>query len=313
MTVMGIDFRNPIGLSAGFDKAISMPLMMKNVGFGWMTGGSVTWGSYEGNAGQWFHRLPKSKSLVVHAGLPSEGAPVVAERVKKFDAKVLDGFPLNVSIAKTNSATSVGDVAGIADYCKSLELFDRLEQVSFLEINISCPNAFGGESFTTPKRLEQLLQATDLLKLRKPVVVKMPINLSNKEFDRLLDVAVRHDVTGVAICYLLKDRKRAKLQDPLPDSVQGNLSGQPNRDITTELIRRTYKKYGMRLTIIGIGGIMSADDAYEKIKAGASLVALITGLIYEGPQLVGEINYGLEKLLKRDGFTSVSDVVGTGV
>jgi dihydroorotate dehydrogenase len=105
----------------------------------------------------------------------------------------------------------------------------------------------------------------------------------------------------------------AKLKDPLPDSVKGNLSGKPNKEITTELVRRAYKKYGNKLIIIGIGGIMSAEDAYEKIKAGASLVALITGLIYEGPQLVGDINKGLVKLLKADGYTHISEAVGKDV
>ncbi len=309
--VMGIEFRNPVGLSAGFDKAMEMPRIMRNVGFGWMTGGSVTWGEYEGNEGAWFHRLPKSKSLVVNAGLPSEGTPVVSERVSAYDMKLFDKFPLNVSVAKTNSKQSVGDTAGVKDYCMSLEAFDKLEQVHMLEINISCPNTFGGEPFTTAERLEKLLKAVDALKLKKPVIIKMPINLPADEFDALLEVIARHDIAAVAIGNLLKDRKLAKLKDALPETVKGNLSGVPNKDITTELVRRTYKKYGKKLVIIGIGGIMSAEDAYEKIKAGASLVALITGLIYEGPQLVGDINQGLVELLKADGYAHISEAVGT--
>lgn len=310
---LGLHFRNPVGLSAGFDKAIELPKIMRSVGFGWMTGGSVTWGEYEGNEGAWFHRLPKSKSLVVNAGLPSEGTPVVAERLKGYDMKLFDDFPLNVSVAKTNSRQSVGDEAGIEDYCKSLKVFDGLKQVEFLEINISCPNTFGGEPFTTAERLEKLLAAVDALQLLKPVIIKMPINLPINEFDELLDVIVRHAVAGVATGNLLKDRSLVKLEDELPDSVKGNLSGKPNKDITTKLIRHTYKRYGDRLVIIGIGGIMSAEDAYEKIKAGASLVALITGLIYEGPQLVGDINKGLVKLLKADGYTHISEAVGKAV
>jgi len=309
--VMGMQFRNPVGLSAGFDKAIEMPSIMRNVGFGWMTGGSVTWGDYEGNAGAWFHRLPKSKSLVVNAGLPSEGTPVVSERTRTYDMRLFESFPLDVSVAKTNSEISVGDKAGVKDYCKSLEMFNTIDQVGMLEINISCPNTFGGEPFTTPSRLEKLLVAVDALELVKPVIIKMPINLPLSEFDALLAVVASHKVQGVAIGNLLKDRKLAKLSDPLPESVKGNLSGAPNKDITTELVRRAYTQYGDKLVIIGIGGIMSAEDAYEKIKAGASLVALITGLIYEGPQLVGDINRGLVRLLKKDGYSCVSDAVGT--
>lgn len=313
LEVAGMTFRNPVGLSAGFDKSVEMPRLMKQVGFGWVTAGSVTWGEYAGNEGTWFHRLPKSKSLVVNAGLPSEGTPVVARRVSEYNTRLFDGFPLNISIAKTNAKESVGDEAGADDYCRSLLAFDTLPQVTMLEINISCPNTFGGEPFTTPERLEMLLARVDSLHLHKPVFIKMPINLPLDEFDELLDVIVRHDVTGVATGNLLKDRKRANLKDPLPDRVKGNLSGKPNKDISTELIRHIYRRHGDRLVIVGIGGIMSAEDAYEKIRAGASLVALITGLIYEGPQLVGDINHGLVSLLKRDGFTNISEAVGADI
>ena len=308
--VAGIMFRNPVGLSAGFDKAVEMPPLMKRVGFGWMTGGSVTLGSYEGNPKPWFHRLPESKSLVVYAGLPSEGTEVVAARVSTYPRHLFAGFPLNVSVAKTNSQNSVGDEAGVKDYCASLAVFDTLHHVTTLEINISCPNTFGGEPFTTPARLEKLLKGVDDLALHKPVFIKMPINLTLKEFDALLAVIIRHRVQGVTIGNLMKDRSKVKLKDPLPDSVKGNLSGRPTKELTTHLVARTYRKYGDKLIIIGVGGIMSAEDAYEKIRAGASLVALITGLIYEGPELVGDINRGMVKLLKRDGHASVREAVG---
>lgn len=308
--VAGLQFRNPIGLSAGFDKTIELPATMKSIGFGWMTAGSVTWGAYEGNERPWFHRLPNSKSLVVNAGLPSEGTPVVAARVAQYDEKIFTNFPLNVSVAKTNSRDCADDETAVQDYCDSLKTFDALGQVSMLEVNISCPNTFGGEPFTTPERLETLLAGIDALNLKKPVFIKMPISLDWDDFAKLLDVILRHRVAGVAIGNLLKDRTKAKLKDDLPHDVKGNLSGQPNKELATDMVRRTYKKCGNKLVIIGIGGVMSADDAYEKIKAGASLVALITGLIYEGPQLVGDINAGLEKRLKRDGYTHVSQAVG---
>lgn len=311
--VAGIAYRNPVGLSAGFDKTLEMPPLMRNVGFGWITGGSVTRGAYEGNEKPWFHRLPKSKSLVVNAGLPSEGMAVVVNRVAGYPRHLFTGFPLNVSVAKTNARESVGDDAGVRDYCESLAAFDKLTQVATLEINISCPNTFGGEPFTTPKRLEKLLKGVDALSLAKPVYIKMPINLPMKDFDALLKVIIDHRVTGVTIGNLMKDRSKVKLKDDLPDSVKGNLSGGPNREVTTELVRRTYRQYGDTLSIIGVGGIMSAEDAYEKIRAGASLVALITGLIFEGPQLVGDINRGLVKLLKRDGFANISEAVGIDI
>ncbi len=309
-TIFGAEFINPVGLSAGFDKGIQVPYVMKSIGLGWMTGGSVTWDECEGNERPWFYRLPKSRSLVVNAGLPSEGTERVAERTERFASSLFADFPLSVSVAKTNSHDSVGDDAGVDDYCRSLAVFDVLAQVEMLEVNISCPNTFGGEPFTTPVSLEKLLTRVDQLQLTKPVFIKMPIGLLDDAFDELLEVALRHRVTGLAIGNLLKDRSQAHLADDLPDDIKGNISGLPTREITTQLIARAYAKSKGRLIIIGIGGIMSAEDAYEKIRAGASLVALVTGLIYEGPQLVGHINRGLVRLLKRDGLANISEAIG---
>jgi len=306
----GYDFINPVGLSAGFDTELETPRVMKPVGFGWMTGGSVTWGKYEGNERPWFYRLPKSKSIVVNKGLRSEGTTRVAKRLMGYAPDLFADFPLNVSVAKTNSRESVGDEAGADDYCQSLAAFDVLEQVKMLEINTSCPNTFGGEPFTTPARFELLLSRVDELHLTKPVFIKMPISVSDQTFDELVDISLRHHITGLSIGNLLKDRTKANLLDPLPDTVKGNLSGRPTREITTRLIARAYEKSHGQLTIIGIGGIMSAEDAYEKIRAGASLVALVTGLIYEGPQLVGDINRGLVRLLKCDGLSNISEAIG---
>lgn len=308
--VAGIKFANPIGLSAGFDKNIELPATMKSVGFGWMTGGSVTRGVYGGNKRPWYHRLPHSKSIVVNAGLPSEGTKVIAERVAHYDRGLFQDFPLNISVAKTNSKECATDAEAIRDYCDSLQVFDKLTTVSMLEINISCPNTFGGEPFTEAKRLSALLGAVDELHLHKPVFVKMPISISLKDYDALLQVILRHNVAGVCVGNLLKDRSDVTLSDSLPSTVKGGLSGAPTRQITTDLIRHTYKKYGKQLVVVGIGGVMSAEDAYEKIKAGASLIALITGLMFEGPQLVGEINEGLVRLLRHDGYTNIAQAVG---
>ncbi|NCU38710.1 quinone-dependent dihydroorotate dehydrogenase [Candidatus Saccharibacteria bacterium] len=308
--IQGVTFRNPVGLSAGFDKEISMLRMIRAVGFGWMTGGSVTWGSYKGNDGAWYYRLPKTKSLVVNAGLPSEGTEVVSQRVSNYDMKLVDGFPLNVSVAKTNTKQCADDETAIEDYTASLKEFSTLKQVTMLEINISCPNTFGGEPFTTSERLEKLLAAVDKLSLTKPVFIKMPINLPFADFDALLSVISQHNITGVAIGNLHKDRKAVDVKDVLPDDVIGNLSGEPTKALTTELIRHTYRNYQEKLVIIGIGGIFTSEDAYEKIKAGASLVAMITGLIFEGPSTPGQINHDLVKLLKADGYTNIRDAIG---
>lgn len=308
--LFGIDFKNPVGLAAGLDKNADTVGVMQAVGFGFMTAGSVTAEACAGNPKPWFHRLPKTKSLVVYVGLANRGASNVAKRIDRYPVKLFKHFPLVVSAAKTNSKEASTEAVAIADYCTTLTTMSRLKAVKMLEVNISCPNTYGGEPFTTVERLEKLLTAVDKLKLAKPVIVKMPISLAWSETSRLLDVIVKHNIQAVAIGNLLKDRSKANLKDNLPDSVKGNLSGLPTQAISNDLIRKTYRKYGQKLVIIGIGGIFSADDAYAKIRAGASLVALVTGLIFEGPQLVGDINRGLVKRLRADGFTNVVEAVG---
>lgn len=309
-TLHGIYFKNPVGLSAGLDKNVEIPGLLHSVGFGFMTGGSVTYRVCEGNPRPWFYRLPNTRSLVVNAGLPNHGATAIAARIANAPVSWWKDFPLVVSIAKTNNKENASDEEAIKDYTSSLALLEKQGIVKAYEINISCPNTYGGEPFTTPKRLDQLLSAIDELALTRPVFIKMPINLPWEEFDALLQVIVAHNIQAVTIANLNKDRKSVKLKDELPDSVKGNLSGIPTKELGLELIRKTYQAYGDKLTIIGVGGIFSADDAYEKIRAGASMVELITGMIYTGPQLIGDINHDIVELLKKDGFSTIAEAVG---
>jgi dihydroorotate dehydrogenase len=313
-TVLGIEFNNPVGLAAGFDKNFDMISLMKRVGFGYMTGGSVTAQPCDGNPKPWFYRLPNSKSLVVHAGLPNPGVQRVVRAILQYPAKVFDDFPLVVSVAKTNSRETKGDDGAIEDYCASLKLLEERQACQIYEINISCPNTYGGEPFTTPARLELLLARVDELALSRPIVLKMPIDLGWSEFEALAAVAVRHaSIKGLTIGNLLKDRSKAQLSDELSSDVKGGLSGRVTRDLSTELIRATYRRFGDRFVIIGVGGVASAEDAYEKICAGATLVELITAMIFEGPQVVGDINSGLVQLLRADGHASIADAVGSRV
>jgi len=286
--------------------------IMRGVGFGFMTGGSVTAQPCSGNPRPWFYRLPHSQSLVVHAGLPNQGIERIVRRIAGYPRRLFIDFPLSVSVAKTNSKETVSDSEAIDDYCTSLRRLKEAGSCQLYEINISCPNTYGGQPFTTPERLDALLTMVDQLHLNKPLFIKMPISQPWDALKELLEVVVRHRVQGVAIGNLLHARDRVKLNDELPDSVRGNLSGAPTREVSTELIRKTYLEYGNKLAIIGIGGIFTAEDAFEKIRAGASLVALITGMIFEGPQVVGDINAGLERLLAEHGFASVGEAVGTG-
>ncbi len=308
--ICGIKFKNPVGLAAGFDKDAEMVDIMPSVGFGFEEIGSITGEKCEGNARPRLWRLKKSHALVVYFGLKSEGCVQVAGRLstKKFR------IPIGVSIAKTNCAETVEVDDGVADYVKAyrhLECFGH-----YVTINISCPNAFGGQPFSDPTRLDKLLGEIKKHQTQKPIFIKMPPDLKENEIDEILKVVSNYKIAGFVCTNLTKDRNNkimmAKVVEvDLPE--HGGISGKPVEDLSNNLIAYLYKKTAGKYVIIGCGGIFSAEDAYKKIKLGASLVQLITGMIFEGPQLINQINVGLVKLLKKDGFKSLSEAVGKGL
>lgn len=304
-TILGIHFKNPIGLTAGFDKNAELTNIIPSVGFGFAEIGSVTGEPCEGNPKPRLWRLPKSQGLVVYYGLKNDGAEVIAKRLrnKKFE------IPIGVSVAKTNNEKTVDVSAGIADYEKAYRAFTNIG--AYITVNISCPNAFGGEPFTSPEKLETLLSHLDQVSSTKPVFIKMPADLSPQETDALLDVAKTHRVQGVIIANLTKNRNNPQIiQKEIEGITKGGISGKPMYDIANNMISYVYKNYKDRFIIIGSGGVFTAEDAYEKIRRGASLIQLATGMIFGGPQTIGEINQGLVKLLKQDGYKNVSEAVG---
>ncbi len=306
----GIDFKTPVGLSAGFDKNGEIMPMIARLGFGFGTVGSVTALRCAGNPRPWFYRLPNTKSLVVNAGLANDGSATILKRIHNYSDKAIGQFPIVLSVAKTNSQEVCSIQTGIDDYVTTVKRAKIEPRIKMIELNISCPNTYGGEPFTTPERLEKLLRAVDAAGPKQPITVKMPIDLQWVDFKKLLDVIVKHKVSAVTISNLHKDRKLVELKDILPDSVKGSLSGEPTWAKSNELISKTYQAYGDRLTIIGVGGIFTAEQAYDKIKLGASLVEIITGVIFIGPQLAAEINDGLIELLEHDGYTNISQAIG---
>ena len=304
--IAGLEFQNPVGLSAGFDKNGQLTKIMSEIGFGFMQVGTVTYKPYEGNPKPRVYRLPKSKALVVYYGLKNIGIKNILRNLVP-----VSNFQIGISIGKTNCQETASTEAGIRDYVSCLQEVIKSGQGDFYTLNVSCPNTFGGEPFTTPDKLDSLLKEIQDLKPPKPLFIKMPLSYDWQEFNELLKVAIKYKVDGVIIANLEKNRANPKIIDEIPEQVKGSISGKPTFDLSNELIKKTYKKYGNDLTIVGVGGIFSAEDAYEKGKSGASLVQLITGMIYEGPQLIGEINRGLVKLLDRDGYKTISEAVGT--
>jgi dihydroorotate dehydrogenase len=196
---------------------------------------------------------------------------------------------------------------GINDYAQAFGIFAEIG--SFTTVNISCPNAFGGQPFTEPEMLEALLFRLEEVPTKKPTFVKFSPDLDFKKIDELLEVIGRHKIQGIICSNLTKDRNNKNiLETNLPQN--GGLSGKVVEKLADELIAYVYKKTKGKYVVVGCGGVFSAEDAYKKIRLGASLIQLITGMIYEGPQVIGEINAGLEKLLLRDGFKNISEAVG---
>ncbi|MEK6918827.1 MAG: quinone-dependent dihydroorotate dehydrogenase [Nanoarchaeota archaeon] len=307
--VLGINFSNPIGLSAGFDYNGRLTQILPSVGFGFSTIGSITRGSYEGNPKPRLLRLPNSKSILVNKGLKNLGAKKIVFSLKNKAFSI----PLGVSVAKTNCERTVNEAQGINDYFDTLKLLVDNGVGDFYEINVSCPNAFGGEPFTTPKKLNKLLSKIDKLDISKPVFLKMPTDLSIFETKGLCEVALKHNVSGLIFGNLTKNRDNPRLDKSevaLLANRKGALSGLPTKELSNRLIAFAYKNYGKRFVIIGCGGVFTAIDAYEKIKLGATLIQLITGMIYNGPSVISEINEGLAKLLANDGYDNISQAIG---
>ncbi|MEE1295374.1 MAG: quinone-dependent dihydroorotate dehydrogenase [Bifidobacterium sp.] len=302
--VMGVDFANPFGLSAGLDKACDMPVLMDNAGFGFETVGSTTSRPCAGNPRPWFHRLPEYDSMMVHVGLANPGSDEVIARAERAwrHARTLQ---MSVSIARTND-DQVGDLdEGIEDYCISMRR--AAGRTAMVEVNISCPNTTVGEPFNeSPEALDRLFTELDRIDRPQPTLVKMPLNKSWPQFKALLDVLAEHNVQGVTIANLQKDRTGLQI----PREWLGALSGGPCTLESTEVIRRTYREYGDRFAIAGVGGVFTPEQAYAKIRAGSSLVMFISSLMYRGPQTITVLKRGLAELLRRDGFDNVSQAVG---
>ncbi|MFH1978069.1 MAG: quinone-dependent dihydroorotate dehydrogenase [Candidatus Aenigmatarchaeota archaeon] len=305
--VLGIKLANPIGLAAGFDKDAVLTDILYYIGFGFEEIGSVTGDPCEGNPKPRLFRLPKDKSLVVNYGLKSEGSEKIYDKLKNKKFK----FPVGVSIAKINK-DGINTKDGIADYVKA---FKKLHCIgSYTTINISCPNTSDGRSFCHPDNLQKLLKEINKFKIKNPIFLKIKPDLTSTELGKTLAIINKFNfVSGLIVSNLSKNRENLKTPKKELSKVEGGISGLPTREKSNQLIKQIYKKTKGKYIIIGCGGVFTAEDAYEKIKLGSSLVQLITGMVYEGPAVVKNINKGLVELLKKDGFKNISEAVGSGI
>lgn len=291
IVVDGLSYQSPVLLAAGFDYNGYLAAVLWEMGFGGQEVGSVTALPCGGNQPPNLTRLVKSRSIQVYKGLRNDGVEAIIKRLRARHKPA--GFVQGISIARTNSSDCADHAAGVRDYVTTFRRLNEEDVGDFYTINISCPNAFGGEDFAQPDTLRELLTELRKIPCAKPVYFKLPINRPWEEIRALLDVLKEFAVHGVVIGNLNKDYTSLAHSEELPSGTyRGGLSGEPCRQLSNDLIRRT-RAYDPQMTIIGCGGVMTPEDALEKFRLGANLVQLISGMIFTGPHLVGEINQAL--------------------
>jgi dihydroorotate dehydrogenase len=291
-TVDGLKYKTPFLLSAGFDYNGRLINILPEISFGGAEVGSVTARKCEGNKKPRLTRLPKSQSIIVNKGLRNDGVETIIKRLSHSAKAMRDkkNFVMGVSIARTNDQKAATVEEGVDDYFYSFKRLSEENVGDYYTLNISCPNAFTGETFANPVLLEMLLSKISSIECRKPIYIKMPINLPWAKFDELLRVIEKFEnIKGVIIGNLNKDYNSLDFRDEAPKEYKGGLSGKPCFDLSNKLIRQTREAYGKRFTIIGCGGVMSVENMKEKFAAGSDLVMLITGMIFNGPGFIKEM------------------------
>lgn len=310
-TVCGIEFSNPIGLAAGYDKSGNAVPFLESFGFSHTEIGSVSAESSIGNPKPRLFRLPADNALVVHYGLQNDGAEHIAKRLKSTKHK----NPLGINIVKTNKgiqAPSESEADILADYTKSTVLLK--DHADYLTYNMSCPNTeMGRDFFADKKHIISFLSALKEVNIKCPVFLKISPLGGVETIERYLESVDGFDFISGFIFNLPPGKMvPLKTSKTVWGNMPGAVSGKPVELILNECISEMYKRMdNTRYHLIGAGGVFTAEDAYLKIRLGCSLVQLLTGLVYGGPFVVKRINKGIEKLLEKDGFKNVSEAVGS--
>lgn len=305
--VLGLHFPNPVGLAAGYDKNALAVRELVSLGFGHLEVGTVTPLPQPGNPAPRVFRLPKDQAVINRMGFPNEGLERILPRL--ICAHQSQGrVPLGVNIGK-GGTTPLGEA--VADY---VTLFERLHHCAdFVVVNVSSPNTLGLRELQAKGALGGLLGR--LTELRRelcpsvPVLVKIAPDLTWSEIDGVLEVISDCGIDGIVATNTTVGRDGLVCQRAARNE-KGGLSGVPLQQRSTEIIRYIYRHTGGGLPIIGVGGVDDTRSALEKIRAGASLVQVYTGLIYRGPGLVREINRGISRKLDEWGVTRIAELVG---
>ncbi|MFM2422214.1 MAG: hypothetical protein RL291_744 [Pseudomonadota bacterium] len=305
-TVMGLEFANPFGIAAGFDKDARVPDAILSMGFGHTEVGSLTPLPQAGNPQPRVFRLIRDRAVINRLGFNNGGHAAALERLEK--RKKVTGI-LGVNVGANKDST---DRAG--DYVKGIETFNSV--ADYFTVNISSPNTPGLRDLQAPKALDELLvrvmAARDGLvakgAARRPIVVKIAPDIAEDDLPAIVERLVERRVDGIAVSNTTL--ARTNVSDAGFSKEAGGLSGRPLFHRSTVTLARVYKLTGGKIPLIGIGGVDSGSAAFAKILAGASLVQLYTGMIYEGPSLIGRMKDALVAAAQTQNVTSISELVG---
>ena len=305
----GLTFANPVGLAAGLDKNGVALQPLAALGFGFIEAGTVTYHPQPGNPRPRLFRLREDEALINRAGFNNDGAAAFARRVEQHRPACVLGVSIGKSkITPLENATE--------DYLASFELVYKV--ADYVAVNVSSPNTPQLRELQQSQQLTSLLSALQQrnreLQQPLPLLVKLSPDLERSELETIVEVVERLGIDGIIATNttVSRDNLRTDAQR-VAACGEGGLSGKPIKTRSTKMIADLYQLTGGRIPLIGVGGIFTAEDAWEKITAGASLVQLYTGFIYQGPNIAREINEGLATILAREGFKSISDAVGISV
>lgn len=298
--LFGLDFPNPVGMAAGFDKSARVPRELLGMGFGFVEVGTLTPRAQSGNPGPRIFRSGQDRAIINRLGFNNDGQEAALARLKGGSGGIV-GINLG---AGRDSADRIGDyVEGIT----------RMAPVaSYFTVNISSPNTPGLRDLQAPEALGALLkrvqEARDKLPRKPPLLVKLAPDLADDDLPEIVRVILAHNVNGIVVSNTTLSRDG--LRDRAFAKEEGGLSGRPLFARATRMLARVYRLTEGRLPLIGVGGIDSGESAVAKIEAGASLVQLYTGLVFEGPSLIGRIKQALIAATEKKGSATLAPLVG---
>jgi dihydroorotate dehydrogenase len=307
--VFGLQFPNPVGLAAGMDKHAAAVPAWEALGFGFAELGGVTWRAQPGNPAPRMFRVVRDGALINRMGFNNPGAESMAAKLREWRERGRwPKHPIGINLGKSKITPNE---KAAEDYASSFRLLQSL--ADFFVVNVSSPNTPNLRQLQDKAALDEILAALQQINLPdpKPLLVKVAPDLSFDALDEILELASKRSLAGIVATNTTITRPEGKDEDTQRIySETGGLSGRPLRERSTEVIRHIHNQTCGALPIIGVGGIFTVDDAWEKITAGASLVQVYTGLVYEGPALVTHIVRGLQRQLQKRGFDSLKQAMG---